>query len=118
MKRRGPQLAAAFPVGSPRNRPARRHVVKAIEVAPKRAQVAVDARVDPRNWQQVLFHLCANTDPGRDLLPRGGRIGFDATAKLPGDERNGLPVRPYPPPIEMSETVRRRVADRWREYGF
>ncbi len=93
---------------------------RAIEAALEAADfvVAVDARVDPRDWQQVLFHCCANVDPGRDLVRRGGRIGFDATAKVPGDERNGFAVRPYPPPIEMDAATKQCVSERWREYGF
>jgi 4-hydroxy-3-polyprenylbenzoate decarboxylase len=88
--------------------------------------IAVDARVDLRRWEEVLFHWCANTDPGRDLLrepPVPGtkaewRIGFDATPKVPGDESGGAPVRDYPPPIEMDEATRELVDRRWREYGF
>jgi len=61
--------------------------------------VAVDASVDLADPDAVLFHWTANMDPGRDLHRRGARIGFDATPKVPGDARNGLPVRPYPPPL-------------------
>jgi 3-polyprenyl-4-hydroxybenzoate decarboxylase len=54
--------------------------------------IAVDAPIDLRDWQSVLFHWCANTDPGRDLhverraqgAGTSARIGFDATRKLPG----------------------------------
>ncbi len=80
--------------------------------------VAVDAPVDVDDWQQVMFQFCANTDPGRDLTRRERRIGFDATAKLPGDEREGRPVRAWPPPIRMSDPVKQRVTRRWAEYGF
>jgi len=86
--------------------------------------VAVDETVAKDDWQDVFFHLCANADPGRDLIreaPPGslsGRIGFDATRKLPGDERRGQPVRPYPPPMAMDEATRSKVQRRWREYGF
>ena len=59
--------------------------------------VAVDAAVDVRDHDEVLFHLGAQCDPGRDLHRRDARVGFDATTKLPGDERGGQPVRPYPP---------------------
>jgi 4-hydroxy-3-polyprenylbenzoate decarboxylase len=86
--------------------------------------VAVDESVNPRDWQAVLFHLCANADPGRDLTRAeasgacSGRIGLDATRKLPGDERNGQPVRPYPPLIRMSDEMSAQVSRRWRQYGF
>jgi 4-hydroxy-3-polyprenylbenzoate decarboxylase len=79
--------------------------------------VAVDASVDPADWQQVLFHMCANADPGRDLVRRGARLGIDGTRKAPGDERGGEPVRPFPPPITMSPEVKGHVGERWREYG-
>jgi 4-hydroxy-3-polyprenylbenzoate decarboxylase len=80
--------------------------------------IAVDATVDVADWQQVLFHMCANADPGRDLIRSGHRAGIDATAKTKGDERNGQPVRDYPPILEMTADVRRRVDDRWGEYGL
>ncbi len=79
--------------------------------------VAVDAGVDPGDWQQVLFYMCANADPGRDLLRPDHRLGIDATRKLPGDERGGQPVRAFPPPIEMSPEIKRQVEARWGEYG-
>ena len=80
--------------------------------------VAVEASVPLRDWEQVLFHFCANTDPGRDLIEREHKIGFDATRKVPGDERRGQPVRPYPPYIEMSPEIKKRVSERWSDYGF
>ena len=80
--------------------------------------IAVGHTVDVGDWRQVLFHMCANTDPGRDLVRAGHRLGIDATTKLPGDEHNGQPVRDFPPLIEMSPEMRQRVAARWEEYGF
>ncbi|MFI4859189.1 MAG: UbiD family decarboxylase [Phycisphaerales bacterium JB063] len=74
--------------------------------------VVVDHDVDVHNHEDVLFHLCANADPGRDLeivngpldildhaaprLGAGHKIGFDATRKIPGEEVNGNPVRAWP----------------------
>jgi len=63
--------------------------------------VAVDARVEVTDWQQVFFHMCANIDTARDLHHRDRRLGIDATTKLPGDERHGRPVRDFPPLLEM-----------------
>ncbi|MCZ6835590.1 MAG: UbiD family decarboxylase [Planctomycetota bacterium] len=82
--------------------------------------VALDSRVEVQDWEAALFHLCANVDPGRDLHRRGDRIAFDATYKRPGsaDERQGQPVRDWPPLLEMSEEIKRRVEARWAEYGF
>jgi len=67
--------------------------------APVDFVIAVSAAVDLRDTASVLFHWTANMDPGRDRITRGHAIGFDATPKLAGDERNGQPVRPYPPII-------------------
>ena len=74
--------------------------------------VVVDADVDVHNHEQVLFHLCANVDPGRDLeivhgpldildhaaprLGAGQKLGVDATRKWAGEEVNGNPVRDWP----------------------
>jgi len=80
--------------------------------------IAVDASVNVGDPDAVFFHWCANCDPGRDLHVRDRRIGFDATGKLPGDERHGLPVREFPPPLAMSDEMIRHVKDRWQEYGF
>jgi 4-hydroxy-3-polyprenylbenzoate decarboxylase len=91
------------------------------QVAPQDAAdfvVAIDSSVNPRDWQAVLFHMCANCDPRRDLHRQGQRIGFDATRKMPGDERHGQPVREYPPIIEMDAHTRALVDRRWREYGL
>jgi len=80
--------------------------------------IAVDESADLDDWRDVLFHLCANTDPGRDLHADGPRIAFDATRKLPGDERHGQPVRRYPPIIAMDDATRQRIRARARELGL
>ncbi|MFO0837871.1 MAG: UbiD family decarboxylase [Phycisphaerae bacterium] len=92
--------------------------------------VVVDADVDVQNEQDVLFRLCANCDPRRDVVivdgpvdildhaasvcGAGGKIGFDATRKLPGE---GV-VREWPDEIEMGAEIKERVTRRWREYGL
>ena len=96
--------------------------------------VVVDEHVDVHDHEQVLFHLCANCDPGRDLeivagpldildhsaprLGAGHKIGFDATAKIKGEEVGGHAVRDWPALIEMSPDIQALVSDRWAEYGF
>jgi 4-hydroxy-3-polyprenylbenzoate decarboxylase len=80
--------------------------------------IAVDAAVDLADWRQVFFHLCANADPGRDMLRSGRRVGFDATGKMPGDERYGQPVRDYPPIIAMGEDLERRIDARAAAFGL
>jgi 4-hydroxy-3-polyprenylbenzoate decarboxylase len=84
--------------------------------------VVVDDDVDVHNTSEVLFRLCANTDPQRDsLFTRGPadvldhatseigvgtKLGFDATRKLPGEGFK----RPWPPLIRMDESVKAKVA--------
>ena len=85
--------------------------------------VVVDDDVNVHDTREVLFRWCANTDPQRDaLLSRGpadvldhatsvpgagGKMGFDATRKLPAE---GYP-RQWPPLARMdSETTRRMEA--------
>lgn len=83
--------------------------------------VIVDEDVDVHNTSEVLFHLCANTDPQRDsLLTRGpadvldhatseiaigGKMGIDATRKMPGEGFK----RGWPPLIKMDPTVKAAV---------
>jgi 4-hydroxy-3-polyprenylbenzoate decarboxylase len=83
--------------------------------------VVVDDDVDVHNTSEVLFHLCANTDPQRDSLFNkgpsdvldhatseiaiGSKLGLDATKKLPGEGFK----RPWPPLIKMDEAVKAKV---------
>lgn len=86
--------------------------------------VVVDDDVDVHNTSEVLFRLCANTDPQRDSIftkgpsdvldhatsevGRGGKQGIDATRKLPGEGFK----RPWPPIIKMDPAVKAKVAER------
>jgi 4-hydroxy-3-polyprenylbenzoate decarboxylase len=83
--------------------------------------VAVDADVDVHNTSEVLFRLCANIDPERDIIftkgPAdvldhatpvmgfGSKIGIDATHKLPGEAN----TRPWPPLIKMDDATKKRA---------
>jgi len=94
----------------------------------------VDHDVDVHDHEQVLFHLCANCDPGRDIeivngpldildhaaprLGAGHKIGFDATRKIVGEEVNGQPVRDWPELLKMDPAMKELVERRWGEYGF
>lgn len=96
--------------------------------------VVVDEDVDVHDHEQVLFHLCANCAPGRDVevvngpldildhsaprLGAGHKMGFDATRKIPGEEVAGQPVRAWPELIRMSEEMKARVSARWQELGL
>ncbi len=83
--------------------------------------VVVDADVDVHNTREVLFRLCANTDPQRDSIftkgpadvldhatseiAIGSKLGIDATKKLPGEGFK----RPWPPLIKMDEATRKKI---------
>ncbi|MEM1353561.1 MAG: UbiD family decarboxylase domain-containing protein [Planctomycetota bacterium] len=88
--------------------------------------VVVDEDVDVHNHEEVLFHLCANVDPGRDLeivhgpldildhaaprLGAGQKLGVDATRKILGEEVNGQRVRDWPSYLRVSEDRQERAA--------
>ena len=83
--------------------------------------VVVDHDVNVHNTSEVLFRLCANTDPQRDAIftkgpadvldhatneiAIGSKMGIDATHKLPGEGFK----RPWPPLIKMDETVTKKI---------
>ena len=87
--------------------------------------VVVDAEVDVHNTSEVLFHLCADTDPQRDTIftrgpadvldhatseiAAGSKLGIDATKKLPGEGFK----RDWPPLIKMDEAVKAKMLDRF-----
>jgi 4-hydroxy-3-polyprenylbenzoate decarboxylase len=85
--------------------------------------VVVDANVDVHNTSEVLFHLCANTDPQRDSIltkgpsdvldhatseiAMGSKMGIDATKKLPGEGFK----RAWPPLIKMDSAILDKMKD-------
>ena len=91
--------------------------------------VVVDEHVDVQDEDAVLFHMCANIDPKRDIMfidgpidvldhaspyfAAGSKMGIDATRKIAGE---GV-IREWPGEIEMSAEIKERVARRWEEYG-
>jgi len=92
--------------------------------------VVVDDHVDVHDQDQVLFQLCSNVDPRRDIVLAdgpldildhaapvcgvGSKLGIDATRKIAGEGT----VREWPAELEMSAAVRRLVSSRWAEYGL
>jgi len=92
--------------------------------------VVVDADVNVRDLDAVMFEVAANVDPRRDTVivdgpldildhaapvcGSGSKMGIDATRKLP---QEGHP-RDWPGRIEMSPEIRQRVADRWADFGL
>ena len=83
--------------------------------------VVVDDDVNVHNTSEVLFRLCANTDPQRDAIFTKGpadvldhatseigigtKLGIDATRKLPGEGFK----RHWPPLIQMDPQTRAKV---------
>jgi 4-hydroxy-3-polyprenylbenzoate decarboxylase len=83
--------------------------------------VVVDDDVDVQNTSDVLFRLCANTDPQRDSImtkgpsdvldhatsdiAMGSKLGMDATKKLAGEGFH----RKWPPLIRMDEQVKKNI---------
>ena len=83
--------------------------------------VVVDAGVNVHSTSEVLFHLCANTDPQRDSIftkgpsdvldhatsevGMGAKLGIDATRKLSGEGFK----RTWPPLIGMDPAVKAKL---------
>ena len=92
--------------------------------------IVVDEDVDVQNLREVMWRVGNNTDPARDVeiakgpadtlehaSPEpnyGGKIGIDATAKLPAEGHS----REWPPDIVMTKEIQDLVDRRWDEYGF
>jgi 4-hydroxy-3-polyprenylbenzoate decarboxylase len=91
--------------------------------------VVVDEWVNVHDYEEVFFRVTANVDPRRDVLMSegpldhldhapgrqfvGGKMGIDATHKLPEEG-----ARPWPEEIRMSPEVEELVTRRWAEYGL
>ena len=91
--------------------------------------VVVDEHVNVHDYADVFFRVTANVDPKRDVLISegpldhldhapgrqfyGGKLGIDATHKLPEED-----ARVWPEEIVMSEDIQERVSQRWAEYGI
>lgn len=88
-----------------------------------RLAVVLGREVDITSTNTAMFHWLANADPGRDAVVRTSSgqplpcIVFDATPKTLG-EPAAEPVRAWPPILSMSDAVRERVTQRWRELGL
>ena len=91
--------------------------------------VVVDEDCDVHNTSEVLFRLCANTDPQRDstfiknpcdaldhaqtMANIGSHMGIDATRKLAGEGY----TRTWPELLKMDPAVKERVDRIERELG-
>jgi 4-hydroxy-3-polyprenylbenzoate decarboxylase len=93
--------------------------------------IVVDEWVSVHDLSEVAWRVTNNIDPARDLVVvegptddldhaalrhrYGGKLGIDATEKRAPLDRV---EQPWPDEIRMSDEVRQRVSQRWREYGL
>ncbi len=92
--------------------------------------IVTDDDVDIRNWQDVIWAMTTRMDPVRDttlventpidyldfaspVSGLGGKMGFDATNKWPGETQ-----REWGRPIAMSREIIQRVDALWDELGI
>ena len=92
--------------------------------------IVVDDDIDARDWRDVMWAVSTRMDPARDtmILERtpidyldfaspesglGGKIGFDATNKIPPET-----AREWGRPIRMSDEVIETVSRKWPCYGL
>jgi 4-hydroxy-3-polyprenylbenzoate decarboxylase len=92
--------------------------------------IVTDDDINVRDWKDVIWAMTTRMDPARDTLvventpidyldfaspepSLGGKIGFDATNKWPGETH-----RPWGKPIHMSADVQRRVDELWGSLGI
>jgi len=110
-----------------------RHVAMAAWTQPAfqfaKLLVVVDEGVNLHAARAVMPAATAHADAGRDVFTHQGppdpldpaagpgelarRVGVDATAKMPGERRGGVPAD-----SATAEDVRQRVTERWAEYGL
>ncbi len=92
--------------------------------------VVVSEHVNVHDLSEVAWRATGNIDPKRDLLilegpmddldhaalrhRYGGKLGVDATEKGPLDDV----AQPWPAEITMSDEIRERVSQRWKDYGL
>jgi 4-hydroxy-3-polyprenylbenzoate decarboxylase len=92
--------------------------------------IVVDAGVNVHDMSTVWWKVYNNIDARRDVVvvdgpldvldhssPQpgyGGKMGIDATKKLPGEGH----FRPWPDELLMSREIKELVTRRWREYGI
>lgn len=92
--------------------------------------IVTDEDVNVRDWNDVIWAMTTRMDPVRDttlventpidyldfaspISGLGGKIGFDATNKLPGETD-----REWGTPIVMDEDVKARIDRLWEQLGL
>ena len=93
--------------------------------------IVVDHNVDVHNMSEVAWRVTNNIDPSQDFVFSagpiddldigsstrgvGGKVGIDATIKLPLE---GGRQGDWPPDIIMDQAVKDLVDGKWSDYGF
>ncbi len=92
--------------------------------------IITDADINVREWKDVIWAMTTRMDPVRDttlientpidyldfaspVSGLGGKLGFDATNKWPGETQ-----REWGKPIAMAEKVKEKIDDIWDELGI
>ena len=92
--------------------------------------IVVDADINTRDWTDVIWAVSTNVDPVRDITlientpidyldfaspvsGLGGKIGIDATTKMPPET-----TRPWGRRIRMSDDIIDEVTRKWPRYGL
>ena len=90
--------------------------------------IVVDDNINARDWKDVMWAVSTRMDPARDITvvertpidyldfasPEpglGGKIGLDATTKLPPETK-----REWGTQIRMSEDIVKLVTEKWTDY--
>ncbi len=92
--------------------------------------VVMDHDTNIQDIKEVAWRAFNNVDPRRDIVFTdgpvdeldhsasqdffGSKMGIDATRKT---EAEGM-KRPWPEDMVMTEQIKKRVTERWKEYGF
>ncbi|MBF0472996.1 MAG: UbiD family decarboxylase, partial [Nitrospirae bacterium] len=92
--------------------------------------VIVDKWVDVQNVSEVVWRIGNNVDPKRDLVilegpldvlehasnipAYGGKLGIDATKKLPSEGFSRI----WPDDITMPDEIKKLVDGKWNKYGI
>jgi 4-hydroxy-3-polyprenylbenzoate decarboxylase len=83
-------------------------------LAPFAIMVLYDRHIDLQDDSLVLWKLCNNVDPKRDVIRARNRLVIDATRKGPEDGH----LRPWPEDIVMDPAVVQRINGRAQELGI
>jgi 4-hydroxy-3-polyprenylbenzoate decarboxylase len=92
--------------------------------------IVLDDDIDARDWKDVMWAIATRMDPARDITVientpidyldfaspvsgLGGKIGLDATNKLPPETR-----REWGRKIAMDQAIVDLVTDKWPQYGL